>query len=259
MPLAVLPAFAVFGITITISMVTGNPGDLFLSRSTEGIMARFVLTTPILILPIAALPKVLTQAGRMTKSSRLFGQFVKSKAVPLHEFTVSNDIVLRPLQGIALSLIFAERFLDFLAFSTGTSYVGYILTSTVFALLMVNPLISLFLSFLWTFDDLGVRAYNKETGEVRMLGRSVGIAIPLITGGIGAFGIFHRAYLIDALLDLVGALMVLYPPYVLFVIFHHHFVKSQFIGLSRRLPLDRLETRVTPSSAMWRSNIRSDC
>lgn len=244
MSFAVLPASAVLGITLIISVVTGNPEDLFLSRSTEGILARFVLTTPVLIMPIGLLPRILTRAGRFTQSSRLFGQFVKSKVTPFHEITVSNDLVLRPLQGMALSLIFAERFLDFLTFSTGTSYAGFILASTVFSFLMVNPLISLFLSFVWTFDDLCIKVYNRQTDESRMLGRSIGIAIPLITGAIGTFTIFHRTHPIDALIDLVGTLMVLYPPYVLCVIFHHQFVRSRFIDLSQRLPFDRLETKV---------------
>lgn len=103
MPFAVLPCFAVLGITIIVSVLTGNPDDLFLSRSTEGILARFVLATPVLSMPIGLLPRILTQAGRFTKSSGLFGQFVKSKVTPFHEPTVSNDLVLRPLQGMALS------------------------------------------------------------------------------------------------------------------------------------------------------------
>ena len=243
MPFALLPAFVVLSITLIISVVTGNPEGLFLSRSAWGILARFVITTPVLIIPIGLLPKILTRAGRFTKSS-IFGQLVKSKATPLHEFTVSNDLVLRPLQGMALSLIFTERFLDFLAFSTGTSYSSFILASTVFAFLMVNPLISLFLSFVWTFDDLCIKVYNKRTDEARMLGRSIGIAIPLITGAIGTFTLFHRTQPIDALIDLLGTLMVLYPPYVLCVIFHHQFIKSRFIDLSQRLPFDRLETRI---------------
>jgi hypothetical protein len=170
---------------------------------------------------------------------------VKTKATPLHEFNVSSDLVLRPLQGMALSLIFAERFLNFLELSAGTSYSNFVLKSAVFAFLMVNPLISLFLSFVWTFDDLGVKAYNKGTGEVRMLGRSIGIAIPLVTAAIGVFAMFHRAYSMDALIDLVGTLMVLYPPYLICVIFHHHFVRNRFIDLSRQVRFDKLRTSVT--------------
>ena len=170
---------------------------------------------------------------------------MRSKGAPHHEFTVSNDLLLRPFQGIALSLIFAERFLDFLEFYTGISYTSILIRSTVFAFLMVNPLISLFLSFVWTFDDLGVKVYNKRTDELRMLGRSIGIAIPLITGGVGVFALFHRAYFLDALIDLVGTLMVLYPPYLIFVIFHHEFVRRRFVDFSQRLPFDKLETKVT--------------
>jgi hypothetical protein len=243
MPLAMLPAFVVLGLTLIISMASGNPDDLFLAHSTDGILARFVLTTPVLIAPILLLPRILDRTHRFAISHQL-GQFVKSKAAPLHEFTVSNDLVLRPLQGVAISLIFAERFLDFLQFSTGISYASLILRSTVFAFLMVNPLISLFLSFVWTFDDLGVKVYNEKTDESRMLGRSVGIAIPLITGAIGTFSIFHRTQPIIALIDLAGALMVLYPLYLLLVIFHHQFVRTRFIDLSRRLSFDRLEMRV---------------
>ena len=150
------------------------------------------------MIPIAILPRILTYAGKI-KNDQLFGSLVMSKGVPHHEFTVSNDLLLRPFQGIALFLIFAERFLNFLEFSTGNSYTSILIRSTVFAFLMVNPLMSLFLSFVWTFDDLGVKVYNVCTDELRMLGRSIGIAIPLITGGIGVFTLFPRAYFMDAL------------------------------------------------------------
>lgn len=242
---AILPACMVFGFTIIISVATGHPADLFLSVSTSGIVTRFVLAAPVLVAPLAILPRLLTFAAKLVKNNRLLGQFARTRAVPHQEFTVSDDLVLRPLQGIALSLIFAERFLNFLEHSTGTSYASVVLRSTVFAFLMVNPLISLFLSFMWTFDDLGVRLYNEETGEARMLGSSIGIAVPLITGAISVFTMFHRTSSIDALIDLVGALMILYPPYVFFVVSHHEFVRRRFTDLSKRLPFERLEIEVT--------------
>lgn len=248
MRLALLPAFIVFGLTIIISVVTGNPEDLFLAHSTSSVLAKFMLATPALMVPIVILPRILTHAGRI-KSNQLFGWLVRSKSSPQHEFTVSNDLLLRPFQGMALSLLFAERFLDFLEFSTGIAYISIVIRSTVFALLMVNPLISLFLSFVWTFDDLGVKVYNERTDELRMLGRSIGVAIPLITGAVGVFTMFHRAYFSDALTDLVGTLMVLYPPYLLFVIFHHEFVKRRFTDFSQRLPFEKLETKITDFNA----------
>lgn len=257
MRLALLPAFMIFGLTIIISLLTGNPQDLFLAHSTSSVLAKFMLATPVLMIPIAILPRILTYAGKI-KNDQLFGWLVISNGSPHHEFTVSNDLLLRPFQGIALSLIFAERFLDFLEFSTGNSYTSILIRSTVFAFLMVNPLISSFLSFVWTFDDLGVKVYNKRTDELRMLGRSIGVAIPLITGAVGVFTMFHRAYFMDALIDLVGTLMVLYPPYVLFVIFHHEFVRRRFIDFSQRLSFDKLEIRVTHFKAQLLRNVECE-
>lgn len=242
---AILPVYVVFGLTIVVSQATGHPPGLFLSLSTSGIVTRFVLATPVLVAPIAILPRLLSYAAKLVKNNRLLGQFARTRAVPHQEFTVSDDLVLRPFQGMALSLIFAERFLSFLEYSTGTSFASLLLRSTIFAFLMVSPLISLFLSIMWTFDDLGVKQYNKETGEARMLGSSIGVAIPLITGAISVFTMFRRASPIDALIDLVGALMILYPPYVIFVILHHEFVRRRFADLSGRLPFERIEIEVT--------------
>ena len=247
MSFAASPALLVLALTVIISLAMGHPEGLFLARSTSSILIRFVFATPVLVAPIAILPRLLTLAANLTKSNRFLGYFVKTRAVPHREFTVSSDLVLRPLQGMALSLIFAERFLYFLEFSTGTSYPNVIVRSTVFAFLMVNPLISLFLSFMWTFDDLGVKLYSKKTGEARMLGSSIGIAVPLITGAIGVSTLFHRTYPMDALVDLLGGLMILYPPYVLFVIIHHEFVRRRFTNLSERLPFERLEEKVVHS------------
>jgi len=241
---AILPPFLVLAVTVIISWATGNPQDLFLSYSTVGILIRFFLATPVLVAPIAVTPWLLALTARLERNSGLLGQFVRTAASPHHEFTLSDDLTLRPMQGIALSLIFAERFLNFLEYSTGVSYIAMVVRSTVFAFLMVNPLISLLLAFMWTLDDLGVRLYNEETGETRMLGSSIGIVLPLITGAIGVTTLFHRTTPTYALLDLIGSFMVLYPPYVVFSILHHEYVRRRFAGLSRILPFDRIETKV---------------
>ena len=52
MRLALLPALIVFGLTIIISLVTGNPEDLFLALSTSSVLAKFMLATPVLMIPI---------------------------------------------------------------------------------------------------------------------------------------------------------------------------------------------------------------
>jgi len=244
MPLAVLPAFLVLALTVTISLVTGHPEYLFLAHSTGGILIRFAIVTPLLALPIVIVSRLLTLTIRLERTSRFFGRFVRIRAHPHHEFTISEDLVLRPLQGIGLSMVFAERFLSFLEFSTGISYAAILVRSTVFAFLMLNPLISLFLSYMWTFDDLGVRLYHQQTGETHMLGSGVGVILPLISGVIGVSILFHRTYFLDALMDLLGGFMVLYPPYVLFVVIHHQYVRKHFTALLEMLPFRMLEAKL---------------
>ncbi len=105
----------------------------------------------------------------------------------------------------------------------------------------VLMLVSLFLSVVWALDDLGVKIYNRRTGEVHLAGRSFGTVLPLITGAIGISTLFHLSSTLDALTELLQIIMVLYPSYVFFVIFHHEFIKIRINSLSRRLHLKRIE------------------
>ena len=242
-----LPAFLVLGATILVSWITGQPEDLFLARTTWSIPVRFAIVTLILMAPIVALPRLVTWAGSFGKDDGIFGRFVKSDVIPHHEFSWYVDLLLRPMQGVGFAMVFAERFLYILEFSTGTSYAVTVIRSTIFAFMMANPLISFFLAFLWTFDDLGVKVYDRRTGEIRLLGGSIGIILPLITGAIGILLLFRRAYVLDAVVDLIGVLMVLYPPYLLFVLAHHEFILERGATILKTLLFDTVETRLRPS------------
>jgi hypothetical protein len=107
-----------------------------------------------------------------------------------------------------------------------------------------GALTSVFLSIVWTLDDLGVRIYNAKTGEVRMAGTSVGTILPLITGAIGVVGLFHASLPADAMIDLLDIVTVLYPPDVLFTVFHHEFAKRKNSVLRRKLIMKRIETKI---------------
>lgn len=241
MTLAVSPAILILILMLIISIVTGHPQGLFPTSSIRGIPLRFVIVTLTLVAPVSLLPRLLALAGNMTKNERIFGQLVKATASPNQEFSKSVAWVLRPLQGIGLSMIFAERFLSFLEFSVGVSYARLVPLSLF---VMTSALVSLFLSAVWALDDLGVKFYNRKTGEVRMAGSSVGTVLPLIAGAIGVSSLFHRSSPVDALIDLLWIVMVLYPPYVLFVVCHQEFVRRRRAALSEKLLLKRMETKV---------------
>ena len=78
-----------------------------------------------------------------------------------------------------------------------------------------------------------------------MTGSSIGTFLPLITGAIGVFGLFHTNLPMDALTDLLEIVMVLYPSYVFFAVLHHEFIARRSLVLSEKLQLKRVQTTVS--------------
>ncbi len=175
------------------------------------------------------LPKLLAMVVNMVKNQSLFGQFVTTSSGSCQELNKPVAWFIRPLQGISLSMIFAERLENLLEF----------LPARLVLFFMASILVSVFLSIVWVLDDMGVKIYNESNGDVYMAGRSIGTVLPLIAGAIGISGLFHLSSPMDALIQLFEIVMVLYPPYVFFVIFHQEFVKRRIASLSGRLPLKK--------------------
>jgi len=242
MAVAVIPAIFVLVLTLIISLVSGHPGGLFLARSLRGVGMRFIIATLALALPVLLLPKLIALVSSMTTNQTIFGQLVKAPLSVNRELNISVGWTLRPVQGISLSLIVAERFLSFLEFSIGASYSFIVTRLSLFVI--GGALSSLFLSTVWALDDLGVQLYNGKTGEINMAGSSIGTILPLITGAIGVAGLFHTNLPIEALIDLSQIVLVLYPPYVLFTVIHHEFVKRRRPELTDRLVMKTIETKV---------------
>ncbi len=229
----VSPALFILILTILISLATGHPQGLFLARSIRGILIRFFLVTLIFIAPILILPNLLVVIVNRAKNEGPFGQFVRT-SFGYKELSKSNAWFFRPLQGIGLSMIFAERLeslLEFLPVHLVLFFIG-------------GALVSLFLSVVWALDDSGIKIYNRKTDEVLMAGRSFGTILPLIAGAIGISSLFHLNSSLDALVELLELVMVLYPSYVFFVTFHQEFIKMRITSLSDKLILKRVETNL---------------
>jgi hypothetical protein len=240
--IAASPAIFVLLLTLVISFVSGAPHDLFLTNSTRGILSRFTIATLVLVLPLWSMSGFLDLTRKIMRRYSWIGQFVKPVATSNQDLSVFTAWVARPIQGISLSLIVAERLLSFLEGSISGPLAAVLLRLSLFVI--GGALTSVFLSIIWTLDDLGVRIYSVKTGEVRMAGSSVGTILPLFTGAIGVSALFHTSLPSDALLDLLEIVAILYPPYVLFTVVHNEFVKRKKLNLARKLALKRIRTRV---------------
>lgn len=231
----VSPAIFILVLTLMISLVAGQTQRLFLTRSIWGIMVRFVLVTVIFIAPVLILPELLVRVVNNAKNEGPLGRFVMTASNTCKGLTRSDAWIIRPLQGIGLSLIFAERLENLLEF----------LPVRLVLFFMGSALVSLSLSSLWALDDMGVRIYNSRKGEVYMAGRSIGTVLPLITGAIGIASLFHLSSPLDALTQLLEIVMVLYPSYVFFVIFHNEYIEKRIASLSKRFLLKKIEINLT--------------
>jgi hypothetical protein len=227
----VSPALFILILTIIISLMTGPSQGLFLSHTIRGILVRFVLVTVIFVVPVLILPNLLFLVVNMAKDEGPFGQFVRAALSSNQELSKLDIWFFRPLQGIGLSMIFAERL----------EYLLEFLPVRLVLFFMGSALVSLFLSVVWALDDLGVKIYNRRSGEVRMAGRSIGVVLPLIAGVVGISSLFHLNSPLDALTDLFGIVMVLYPSYVFFIVFHYEFIRARIASLSERFHLKRIE------------------
>lgn len=229
------PAILILVVTIAIAISFGPDitWNMFLTHAKERLPIRFVFITLILLAPISSLSRLLGLIGRSASSEMFFGELVKAEAVYKKNISKSIIWLLRPLQGIGLSMIFAQRLLDLFQFSAGSSPAIILLRPTLF--ILSSLLVSLLLSLVWALDDLGIRIYNRRGGEVHTAGASIGTILPIVFGALGIYNLFHAMPAVNALMTVVGIAMVLYPPYVIFAIVHHHYVKKRFASLSGRL------------------------
>ncbi len=89
----------------------------------------------------------------------------------------------------------------------------------------ITVLVSLLLSTLWTLDDLGIRYFNRKDYEIKMVGKYVGTLMPIVFGLYGVFSLFGQFSKTQALVYLFQMVVILYPPFTVFSIFHAHFVR----------------------------------
>ncbi|MCS4538670.1 MAG: hypothetical protein HYY67_07430 [Thaumarchaeota archaeon] len=237
---AISPSFLVLLITLVISLVIDASEGLFLAPAREHIPLRFLLITSILLAPILILHRLLAFVKYAAEKQRTLVQLA---IVNLDQSPNMGKVVgwvIRPLQGIGLSMIFAQRLLNLFEYS-GTS-VDILLRPFLF--ILSSMLVSILLCVVWALDDLGVRIYSSKSGEVRMAGNGVGTVLPVVFGALGVYNLFQSSSFISALITVVEIAMVLYPPFSILSTVHHQYVKSHGKMLGEVLAPRRIWTSV---------------
>ena len=234
------PALAILLATLIISTFITEFTFTFGPNAAWKTLFRFLRLSVVLTVPLFLLPGICTTVqGFFNRGNRQLVRVQEDRDTAPHPL---KNWVIRPFQGIGLGMLLATKLLTFLQLYDGTAvtvetilppgqfHVGRFLSVTA-----ISIVVSLLLSFLWTLDDLGVRYYNRKTGEVRMIGKYVGLLLPIFFGFYGIFSLFDQYDRLPAALYIAQMVIVLYPPFVVFSVLHNRYLRSREEKLLEKL------------------------
>jgi hypothetical protein len=162
------------------------------------------------------------------------------------EFRPIKHWLFRPFQGIGIGLLFATKLLGVLQIVTGSTPTasiflpqGQFQLGRLLVVTGITILVSLLLSTLWTMDDLGIRYFNRKNYEIKMIGKYAGTLMPILFGFYGVFSLFDQFSKVQALIYLFQMIVILYPSFTIFSVFHAYFVQRRVEELSIRLKVEK--------------------
>jgi len=105
------------------------------------------------------------------------------------------------------------------------------------SVMIITALTSLMISTLWAMDDLGIRFFNRKTKEVKMIGKYLGLLLPIFFGFYGIINMFENYKRLDAVKYIGQMVIIFYPPFVTLSVIH-----SRYIKIRESLLLEKLNT-----------------
>jgi hypothetical protein len=225
------PAFIVLPLVIVFHFFWGPHPSVDIWRIISWVLPRFFGYTLFLCLPLYLVKPIY--------SSILEGRqgFILVDSPRPFEIRWLKHWLFRPFQGIGISFLFATRLLSVIHTISGPALdssipftPGELNVQRFVVAMTITVLISLGLSVLWTFDDLGIRYHNRKDHELKMIGKYVGTIVPLTFGLYGIFNLHiqHAHQLGESpFLHVFRIVINLYPPLVVFAVVHNYFIKKR--------------------------------
>jgi len=239
-PKEVAPAILILILTISLSIFLGEFTFLKGSEAIYKGLIRFFRVTLFLCFPLYFLLPVFGRVGKVVR--RKNSTFLQIKGKQDLEIHPMKHWLLRPFQGIGIGLLFGTKLFSILQIVTGATASASLFIPKgqfQFGRFLVfaggTIFISLLLSTLWTLDDMGIRYFNRKNHEIKMIGKYVGTLMPILFGFYGVFSLFSQFQKTQALLYLFQIVVILYPPFATFSIFHTHFLQRRAEALLDRL------------------------
>jgi hypothetical protein len=154
--------------------------------------------------------------------------------------------IFRPFQGIGMGLLFETKLLAALQIITGVTERPFLFfprgqfqLGRMLVISGITVVISLLLSTLWTLDDMGIRYVNRKDQEIKMIGKYIGTLMPIIFGFYGIFSLIADYSARQVFIYLFRTVLILYPPFTVFAVFHFLFLRSREEHFSERISLKK--------------------
>jgi hypothetical protein len=239
---AIWPALVILLTTLVISVFFTEFTFVSGMKAIWLVFLRFFRLLFFLTLPLLILSQIFSMSERFLHVSNW--ELVQIKEERRRNITPLQNWLLRPLQGIGLSMLVATKLITLLGLYTGSSinasavlppesfHLSRFLTTTAIAII-----ISLLLSYLWGLDDLGVRLYNRKTKEIRMIGKYLGVILPILFGFYGMISVFRDHSLLLAIQYITQVVVILYPPFLIYSVFHTFYLQRKEKVLLEKLKI----------------------
>jgi hypothetical protein len=237
---AVWPALVVLLLTLLVSTFFTEFTFVSGMKSLWLVLLRFFRLFIVLVLPMFLLSRIYLITGRFfhVRSWAL----VQIQDERHRTINPLQNWLLRPFQGIGLSMLIATKLIFFLGIYTGAGIdTSVVLPPPAFQLsrflatTAIAVAISLLLSYLWGLDDLGVRLHNHKTQEIRMIGKYVGVILPVLFGLYGMISILKNYSLMMTFQYLAQMIVILYPPFLVFSVMHAFYLQRNEAMLLEKL------------------------
>ena len=237
-------AIAILILTISLSLFLGEFTFLKGSEAIYKGLLRFFRITFLLCLPLYLLLPIFGRLGKVVqRKNSTFLQMKEKQDLEIHPL---KHWFFRPFQGIGIGLLFGTKLLSVLQVVIGTTASASLLIpkgqfqlGRFLVVTGITIVISLFLSTLWTLDDMGIRYFNRKNHEIKMVGKYVGTLMPIVFGLYGVFSLFDQFSKVQALIYLFQMIVILYPSFTIFSVFHTHFIQKRAENLLERLLIER--------------------
>jgi hypothetical protein len=238
------PALVILLATLMISTFITEFTFTFGLNAAWKTLFRFLRLSLVLSLPLLLLPSISSIMQEFfNRGNRQLIQVQEERDLSIHPL---KNWILRPFQGIGLSMLIAAKLLSFLEIYTGSRVTldtvlppGHFNPERFLGATAIAIIVSLLLSFFWTLDDLGVRYHNRKTQEVRMIGKYIGLLLPIFFGFYGIINLFEEHSRLLAAQYIAQMVVVLYPPFVVFTVLHARYLargEERILGKLKAAP-----------------------